>query len=100
MIHSWKMMKLNRCNYGPYSDGQYYIFPNGITVEYYNTIRVNIEFSGLVESLLKGWKYNKKMNRKKGEIVFKVEFKDIEGKNKVRGDFEDLWWELYSLEID
>ncbi|MHA1908250.1 MAG: hypothetical protein ACW98Y_13205 [Candidatus Thorarchaeota archaeon] len=99
MIHSWKMMRIDRCKYGPYYGRRNYIFPNGIRVEHFSKILVDLEFSGLVESLLEGWKYKKKVNEKKGEVVFHTRIEDIEGKPKRLGDYEDLWWELYSLDL-
>jgi len=96
MIHDWKMMKLEQ--YTRFIHGQgYYNFPNGIKVSNRMLIEVDKEFAMLVASLLEGWKYEKAVNEKKGEVSFRLAIR--ENRDKLQGSYEELLWDLYSLEI-
>ena len=62
-------------------------------------IHVNIEYAGVVEPLLDDWKYKKKTERDKKTFRFEVEKKSKSNEWKVRKDFDELLWKLYSLDL-
>ena len=97
VLHSWKMMKLDRCRvaWGTFEN---FRFPNGITV----TIRIalggrpikvksTVEQAREVESVMSGRDY--RMKAKKEKIEFSVQYSS-------RGDYLDLLWDLYSAGSD
>ncbi len=102
MIHSYKMMKLTQHQIIFYNNfyGNVYTFPNGIKVESARIadikIYVHIEFSGMVESLLEDWKSDKK-DASNDIVEFSIKSKESMKEEKLRKDFEDLLWDLYSL---
>ncbi len=96
VLHSWKMMKLDRCKV---SRGiiDNYKFPNGIVV-YWNyvgrrplKVKSNVEQEREVESVMSDRDYKKKSRR--GMVEFSVPY-------PIRGEYLDLLWDLYSVGID
>jgi hypothetical protein len=90
------MMKIAQCTLFLYGDGNY-LFPNGIKIRSITNLTVDIEFAGLVESLLEGWEYEKRVNEKKGETKLRLALSS--NAEKTQGEYESLLWDLYSLEI-
>ena len=95
VLHSWKMMKLDRCKVtrGIIDN---YLFPNGITVNWnlaWKSIRIksNVEQAREVESFMGSRDYKKKS--KKGIIEFNVQY-------STRGEYLDMLWGLYSVGSD
>lgn len=97
MFHSWKMMRLGRCQLLHTDRPDSFRFPNGIRVNGYLWITVSMEFAGLVESLLDGWEPSRKTDRKKGTVQFQLNRRSLAIDGNVKGEFQDLMWELYTL---
>ncbi|MHA1637569.1 MAG: hypothetical protein ACTSUO_09840 [Candidatus Thorarchaeota archaeon] len=97
MLHSWKMMRIERCSKDPYNTILgYWHFPNGIEIERFRKISVNMEFGNLVESILEDWEIKKKLDKKKGNIIFELSLKDFANR-MTHGEYFDMLWSLYSL---
>lgn len=95
VLHSWKMMKLERCKMtrGLVDN---YIFPNGISVYWHYGVRPlkvisTVEQARVVESFMGDQDYKKK--NKKGMIEFSVQYSN-------RGMFLDMLWNIYSIGND
>jgi len=93
-LHDWKKMRIDRCRSCLTPEVDTFRFPNGVYI-YGSSIRVDFEKANSVVAVLSDWEPKKKV--KKG--IAKIELNwDIYIK-KSRGEFYDLLWCLYSLDI-
>lgn len=100
MLHSWKMMKIERCRH---SDSHIYIFPNKITVRG-AIVFVDIERARAVEALLEEFEYEKKVKDNIVEIKLKHRKYEKEPMKGVvyffltKGNYEEFLWNLYAID--